>query len=690
MVLSSLLFTAAGCGSEGSDGDGDRDAAVSTGGSTDSGTDSGVHPPPIDDTPLAPPTPVVPDDPIPPATSDLADIIRELIGHVDGRTLLTNARLTEIHNILKGDEETNPYGLDEFDDDVGAIELGIDLIADYEDQDGPLFTSEGVQNFPSAAGENDTSLERAIHQVYLGIFDAIDADLLATHPALIGGLAYGSASYFPGEVPVPEDAHSIYVRTINTTVPEDYGRPMMYSERDAVRPTGAYLAPGTIGEILVPEELQNKGYRVRVGSHTWDLSEKRTSRRLARVVKEYDIEGTVTRVANPVGGNIYIMVPVGSADGLVNVQFRNTGRSPLYTSLPYSLTNAADWETERLHPGAWADFETERVMLNVPARWVRDFDTPAEVMNEYDRAMNAVSELMAKPEVRPKPPLFLQVDTDLRGSAFFPGYPMSNFPHFNQDNPRAPLSADFVHDEILWHEHGHAAHITKFNNEVEAIVHLLNVYIENTVYERPLVEAYVTSLGYIDDDTVTMADVFNTWVLTEGFLNGDDMIRWDTNYQLRGYAHYIDMVDLFGWNSMIDFNDQLNMDYPEVDFPRNAHEDDDRIYRLSVAAGADLRPLYHMWGRSPNNPGALQRRLDDAGLEHSSAVYDKLVAYRDLVPANQTEFDAFFSKMEPLTNQVRRADYWDGLEANYPPSLVQDVLARIEEIMAIYYPDGRP
>lgn len=506
----------------------------------------------------------------------------------------------------------------------------------------------------------------------------------------MGGLAFGSSSYFPGEVPVPEDPVAIYVRTINATVPADYGRPMLYSELDAVRPTGAYVAPGTIGEVLVPEILQNKGYKVRVGGHTWDLSEKPTNRRIARVMKEYDIKDTVTRVANPLGGNIYILAPVGSEDGLVNVQFRNTGRSPLYTDLAYSQTSSEDWANERLHPGAWADFETERVMLNVPAKWVRDFNTPAEVMAEYDGAMNAVSALMAKPEIRNKPVLFLQVDTDMRGSAFYPGYPMSNFPNFNQDEAKAPLTTDFVHNPILWHEHGHATYITKFVSETEAIVHLPNVYIETTVYERPLVEAFATSLGHSNDDTVTMADVFNTWVLTEGFLNGDDMITWDTNYQLRGYAHYIDMVDLFGWSSMIDFNDQLNKDYPAVTVSRNSHNDDDRIYRLSVAAGADLRPLYHMWGRSPNNQGNLQQRLSAAGLQPSAAVYDKLMAYRDSVPTNQAQFDTFFSKMKPLTNQVRRAAYWDALDANYPSSLVASVLARIDVIMNIYYPDGRP
>lgn len=634
-------------------------------------------------TPPAPPTMQGPDDaPIPEANSPLASLVRALSGHINGNTV-SDALLTAIHDTLKGSDN-------EFGGDVGAMALAIDVIKAYDEKYGPLFTPQGTLSFPSRTDDVDTALERAMHQIYLGVFDAIDAELLERYPKLVGGLAYDSASYFPGAVPVAEDPTAIYTRTINASVPRDFGRANQYSERDAVRPTGAYLAPGTIGEVIVPDVLVGKGLRVQVGAHTWDLSEKPTSKRLARVVKTYAIESTVTRIANPVGGNIYILLPHLTDEGLVDVQFRNTGRSPLYSKLPYSQTSPEDWLAERLHPGAWADFETERVMMNVPAKWVRDFDTPEQVMATYDGAMDAVSEFMGKPPVRNKPHLYLQVDVLLRGTAFFPGYPMSNFPTFDRDERSSPLTEDFVHNTTLWHEHGHASFITKFADSREADVHLLNVYIENTRYDKPLERAFVTS-NRNNDETVTMEDVFATWVITDGFIDGDDMFVWDTNYQLRGYAHYIDMVDMFGWKSMVDFNTKLNEDAEGgINVSRNSHDDDDRIYRFSVAAGADLRPLYHMWGRSPNNQADLQTKLDEAGLRPSAAVYDKLMAYRESVPRTQEQFDAFYSTRKALTNQVRRAEFWDGLSDNYPASRVQAILGRIDQLIGLYFPNGRP
>ena len=117
--------------------------------------------PAIDPTPLAPPTQVGPDAPIPVANSQLAGVVRELVGHVGGNNAVSAARLTAIQNNLEESEN-------EFDGDVGALALAIELIRTYEQKNGPLFTSEGVKDFPSAAGNNNLARERAMHQVYLG------------------------------------------------------------------------------------------------------------------------------------------------------------------------------------------------------------------------------------------------------------------------------------------------------------------------------------------------------------------------------------------------------------------------------------------------------------------------------------------------------------------------------------------
>ena len=58
------------------------------------------------------------------------------------------------------------------------------------------------------------------------------------------------------------------------------------------------------------------------------------------------------------------------------------------------------------------------------------------VLQNNDDMADAMSIFMGRPEIRNKPLNFSQVDVDFRGNAFFPGYPMSNFPNF--DNTEAP------------------------------------------------------------------------------------------------------------------------------------------------------------------------------------------------------------------------------------------------------------
>lgn len=64
----------------------------------------------------------------------------------------------------------------------------------------------------------------------------------------------------------------------------------MDSKKPAQRPTGCYLAPGSIVKVRVPPPMVGKGFTVRVGAHSWDLSKKPTIKRLDRVSIVYPIE----------------------------------------------------------------------------------------------------------------------------------------------------------------------------------------------------------------------------------------------------------------------------------------------------------------------------------------------------------------------------------------------------------------
>jgi hypothetical protein len=119
-------------------------------------------------------------------------------------------------------------------------------------------------------------------------------------------------------------------------------------------------------------------------------------------------------------------------------------------------------------------------MMQVPTSWITDFDSPEQLMQDWDTALDAVSRLMGLPLVRNKSVLYLQVDVTLRGSAYYPGYPQSNTPY----NPHSPRQGNGRHwllrgpqydgathnGATIFHKIGHAQLFTKFMGEVEAVV----------------------------------------------------------------------------------------------------------------------------------------------------------------------------------------------------------------------------
>ena len=68
--------------------------------------------------------------------------------------------------------------------------------------------------------------------------------------------------------------------------------------------------------------------------------------------------------------------------------------------------------------------------------------------------------------------------------------------------------------------------------------------------------------------------------------------------------------------------------YEEGDkVPQNNDPTDERILKLSKAAGADLRPLIHFWGVQPEDPKTLAEQMKKAGLEPIPVKYDKIWEY---------------------------------------------------------------
>jgi hypothetical protein len=635
------------------------------------------------------------DAPAPPAAQALINAIDALTQHISGGAQLTTDQVAQLEVTFTNNPAT-------YAADAQTLAKAVELAHLYEDVVGPLFlNSETEGGFPRLGG---LTVHRAIRAVMQSLIDGVYTnDNIERFPDIFATAKFASADYFPGKIAAGAEILQDYVTKINASQPTFPVRPVQFNELPARRPTGAYLPPGNVGVVTVPDALVNKGFAIRVGAHSWDLSSKNTISRLDRVSIVYPVTCKWTRISNPLGGAIYIEVPYEANEGIVDIEFNNIIRSPFYKARSFDAqTTNLEWETERNHPAPWADFETDKFMMQVPSPWLNLVGLatdPRALMAEWDAAMDAYSELFALPTIRSKTVLYMQIDTIFRGNANFPGYPQSNTPYdplniagstAHQWVLRSPQLGRWEH----WHELGHAHFVTKFQGETESAVNLPYVAVFNRKFGVPLDLAFGQSIGPLTRYTLDLAAT--TWFVRPNFREGIPISAQEMQYQHRGHGKYVAIVKLFGWEALERFSQTDNDNYLNGMEPANFNNDprDNRILRLSRSAGADLSPLLAAWGVPALNANQLAANIAAENIPSSAAIYDELQRYKTLIPMNNEEFRAHADIAFPNLTAAANTEVgvgWYFLEVDrYSDVDGQMALAYLQSIIDRYFPNGRP
>ncbi|MCF7957686.1 MAG: M60 family metallopeptidase, partial [Phycisphaerae bacterium] len=579
--------------------------------------------------------------------------LTQLKAHVEGTINLTDSEIAAYKPTINIDKLL--FGTSE-----NVMTAAFDLVNAYESIIGPLFINARTANgFPRVPqGSDGLELERVMFTIQQYIHDlTFGHGNCQTRQTLLDGVKFETSEFFPGPCVSPTNPEFNYDVQINATLEEFWGIPVAFASDPVRRPTGCYLAPGSIGKVTVPPAMVNQGFEILVGAHTWDKITKETLQRFDRVTKTFPITSETTSIANPFGGGIYIVVPYKADLGVVTVQIANAVRSPFFSATSTRQTTVHRWtKIERNYPGPWADFESDKFMMQVPTSWIYNYADPVTLMQKWDLAMDGFSELLGLPLVRNRTVLYLQPDISIAHGAYGIGYPQVNHGY----DPRASTNGNSSHiiltNPIAWsttyHELGHAQLFSKFPGHEESMVNLPYVYIATEKFGVDLVKAFTDSmhLGYLENVNVDQAAL--TWFVTENFRNGNPMNLTyseynEVRYQHRGYGRYVDIAELFGWHVLKDFYHQESLDYMAGTPGDGLSNIDSRILRLSKKAGVDLTPLIHCWGVHPVNPAALQAAITAEGLPRSKKIYDRLVHYKNIIPANNAEFWDHYTTIYP-------------------------------------------
>ncbi len=634
---------------------------------------------------------------------DYKDILQSLTDHINGVAVLSDAELAANHDLLLANME------EALTTDSESVAKSFELIALFDATYQAIFVSNNTKNgFNKQYSGDGLNLHRNMVLIQQGLIDFAyhNAAWLDGNPGLLDGKFFQTCHYFPGFVDVPTDPNAVENVTVKCAYMLASGTQPWANigNENVVRPTGCYLAPGSIAEVIVPPSLLGKGIKIRVGAHYWDLSNKSNFKRFDRVSIVYDVSETITKIANPLGGGIYVEIPLGVDEGLVEIALKNVVRSPFYSKKTFHETSLTEWlQVERNRQAPWADFESDKFMMQVPTSWIYNFDDPETLMEEWDKSMDVVSDLLGRPRVADRHKNYLQFDVLIRGGAYFPGYPMSNTPY----NPNSATNGIPTHPIMLgpayghdthFHELGHEVAISKFAGETEAIVNLLYVPVLNKCYDISIDSAFYLSFAdYWPYLPSTRDNITRTRLISDTFHEGLPRNTCNCNknevrYQHRGYAHYVDVAEMFGWEALEAFwkseSDAADAGMP---FPVNDQPQDDRIFRMSKAVGVDLRPLFHFWGIHPNDQAALAQKMADNNIPLSDEIKCRLHQYRQLIPADYNAFVAFSQELYPnfLNYSGNNFDYGEGwfyvTAQTYDEDKAASIHQVLSDILILYY-----
>ena len=574
------------------------------------------------------------------------------------------------------------------------IAASFKLVKTYDTEIGPLWVSDSpVKNF-KRADVSDSDIHWAVYTVMQNIIDkTYTGPNIVDNEDLFSGFKFGSSAYFPGACDALEDPEKTYTATINASFLKSFGRDTMYWTRPARKPTGMYLAPGTVATIIVPQALVGKGYQVRVGSHSWDFFRLPELYRLDRSSLLFDINATQIQVSSPLGGGIYIEVPHLSDNGIVEIEIKNAVPSPYFSAKPFHTTTLEEWKKiQRHHKAPWADFQTEKFMMNVPTDWIYKLEDPASLLAEWDMSMDATNELMGFPVERGKETLYAQVDLAIPFGFHATGYPAVNA-WYDPNKAYGGAHDDYLvtspkhADYVEFHEMGHGYLFPKLETDIESTVNLLHVAVLNRKLGFSLDEAFQKSAPSGNASrSIDNAAIF--WMMMQDFKNNKTMNALDKNYQHQGHADYAEVARLFGWDVLADYWKAYMLEGTEKS-PIDNGETDTILLRLSEAVGVDIRPLFHFWGVHPDKPTALQEAIDAERLLPSMDIYRTLKKYQSLVPQDKGAFQKFALQWwggKEDEAKSKHAAIWDIYNETYA-NLVQ---SNVQNIIDHYFPDGPP
>ena len=409
--------------------------------------------------------------------------------------------------------------------------------------------------FERAPIKADNPKARLMLTIQSNLEKTLPMESLKPHPA---------GAIFPGDVPPNAKPRSKSV-AVDTRVPQWHS-------------TGLYAAPGVPVIVNLPANLN--GYSVRIGSHTDTLYHLDSWKRAPDISRSFALKAGENKIVNPFGGLVYVVVPEAATAGTINVEVKGAFAAPLYVK---GQTSLADWKnTIRWSPSPWAEIASDKLIVTVPSRAVRDLDDPAALMDFYDQGMDAAADLYGISRNRTRPERIV-ADVQISAGYMHSGYPIMTWLNVEKTTVDVDQLKKFPWGH--WHEmgHNHQKGDWTFGGTGEVTNNLLPVYVWTQLLKQPL----NTSHPALKD-----ADRAARWAKYDA--GGRQFSEWQSDPWL-ALEMYLQMEKAFGWEPF----KQVFSEYgglTDAQRPKTEEQKHDQwMTRMARATGKNLGPFFEKW-----------------------------------------------------------------------------------------------
>ena len=619
--------------------------------------------------------------------SELTTALNAMTNHVNGSSPLSESQLQKYLT----DIQLNYSG-----NFTAAKSDILEYLNAYENKYEPVFANGNQAMFAELPVETQTLIF-----LQQAIFD----EEYNSNAEEMEGIKFEFSEVFPGKVKDSSPRINDASVEINGTYNVIHGARHLNDTWDAKRPTGHYAPPGELITITIPTNHVDKGMSVMIGAHERDHSNLSQTNRFLRISNRFGLSTEKTKIVNPFGGGIYMLVPEGSNFGYFDIKIDGAVKSPYFSTREAKGTDLSVWQAELVEQSVkWVDIESDKFMTTLPID-VLDGINPGSInltdprlmMEKWDEVADGFNYVGGRPQERSRAEYIIS-DTRIPDGGYGTGYPA-----VYDDDDEGMMAIALLRDEpqkiggvvTMFHEMGHLEWHPTLGNAVESIVHLPAVYIWNKYYDLPL----DTAFKYSAFQKLTMDQTTIDWIITDNFRNNiaiscdptmHPSVCHEVRYQHRGHAIYIEIADLFGWDAIYKthkvFYDEWKIntqkDWGFMGMVNgNQISDDELILAASNAKNVNMAPLFHFWGRQPSEELANQLK----NLPESKEIYCRLQYYKSMAPTDLSSFQTWYDANYVSVGGVQQVRYDYAINNFDTDNYGSDIQAQINLIINTYF-----